>query len=62
MVRLLAVNNFLIIAFAVFMLVRYVKKVKVAATKKEEAAPEPEELNGPTELEVFLEIRDSLKK
>ena len=54
--------NFLIIVFVVFMLVRYVNKVKEAAAKEEEAAPAPEEPKGPTELEVLLEIRDSLKK
>ena len=59
---IMAVINFLIIAFVVFMLVRYVNKVKQAAAKEEEAAPAPEELKGPTELEVLLEIRDSLKK
>lgn len=57
---IMAVINFLIIAFVVFMLVRYVNKVKEAADKEEEAAPE--EPKGPTELEVLLEIRDSLKK
>src|SRR5210317_2361502 len=57
-----AVINFLIIAFVVFMLVRYVNKVREAAAREEEAAPAPEEPKGPTELEVFLEIRDSLKK
>ena len=57
---IMAVINFLIIAFVVFMLVRYVNKVKEAAAKEEE--PTPEEPKGPTELEVLLEIRDSLKK
>lgn len=54
--------NFLIIAFVVFMLVRYVNKVREAAAREEEAAPAPEESKGPTELEVLLEILDSLKK
>ena len=59
----MAVINFLIIAFVVFMLVRYVNKVKEAAMKKEEAAaPEPEAPKGPSELDVLLEIRDALKK
>lgn len=35
----MAVINFLIIAFVVFMLVRYVNKVKDAAFKKKEEAP-----------------------
>jgi len=59
---LMAIINFLIIAFVVFMLVRYVNRVKEAAAKKEEAAPEPEAPKGPTELDVLLEIRDALKK
>jgi large conductance mechanosensitive channel len=58
----MAVINFLIIAWVVFMLVRYVNKVKEAAIKKEEAAPVEEAPAGPTELDVLLEIRDSLKK
>jgi len=56
----MAVINFLIIAFVVFMLVRYVNKVKAAAEKPEEVAPEVE--SGPSELDVLLEIRDSLKQ
>jgi len=57
----MAVINFLIIAFVVFMLVRYVNKAKDAASKQEEiqAAAEPA---GPSELDVLLEIRDALKK
>jgi len=58
---IMAVINFLIIAFVVFMLVRYVNKIKDAA-KKEEEAPAPAAPKGPSELDVLLEIRDSLKK
>jgi len=57
---IMAIINFLIIAFVVFMLVRQVNKIKDAASKEEEAAPE--EPKGPTELEVLLEIRDALAK
>ncbi|GGX43512.1 large-conductance mechanosensitive channel [Tateyamaria omphalii] len=57
---LMAVINFLIIAFVVFMLVRYVNKVKAAAEKPEEAAEEAPA--GPSELDVLLEIRDALAK
>ena len=57
----MAVINFLIIAFVVFMLVRYVNKVKEAAAKAEEEAPAEEEPAGPTELEILTEIRDALK-
>ena len=57
---LMAVINFLIIAFVVFMLVRYVNKIKSLAEKPEEVAPEVD--SGPSELDVLLEIRDSLAK
>ncbi|CUH68552.1 MAG: large conductance mechanosensitive channel protein MscL [Pseudomonadota bacterium] len=58
----MAVINFLIVAFVVFMLVRYVNKVKEAAEAKEEEAPAEEAPAGPSELDVLLEIRDALKK
>jgi large conductance mechanosensitive channel len=57
---IMAVINFLIIAFVVFMLVRYVTKVKEASAKKEavvEKAPA-----GPSEVDLLTEIRDALKK
>ncbi|MBT0959272.1 large conductance mechanosensitive channel protein MscL [Alphaproteobacteria bacterium KMM 3653] len=57
---IMAIINFLIIAFVVFMLVRYVNKVKDATSKAEEAAPE--EPAGPTEVELLQEIRDALAK
>ncbi|WP_298295783.1 large conductance mechanosensitive channel protein MscL [uncultured Litoreibacter sp.] len=56
----MAVINFLIIAWVVFMLVRYVNKVKAAAEGPAEEAVEEEA--GPSELDVLLEIRDSLAK
>ena len=59
---IMAIINFLIIAFVVFMLVRYVNKVKDAAIAKEEAAPEPEAPKGPTQEELLVEIRDLLAK
>lgn len=52
-----AVINFLIIAFVVFLLVKAVNKVKDATMKSEAAAA-----SGPTELDVLMEIRDTLKK
>ncbi|OIQ29162.1 MAG: large-conductance mechanosensitive channel protein [Alphaproteobacteria bacterium MedPE-SWcel] len=58
---LMAVINFLIIAFVVFMLVRYVNKVKASMETKEEVVVEVAPA-GPNELEVLLEIRDALKK
>ena len=58
---LMAVINFLIIAFVVFMLVKTVNRVKDSATRKKEAAA-PAAPAGPSELDVLLEIRDALKK
>ena len=52
--------NFLIIAFVVFMLVKMVNKLKAAAERPDDVAPEVE--TGPSELDVLLEIRDSLKR
>ena len=56
---IMAVINFLIIAWVVFMLVKMVNRVKAAATKPDDVAPEVD--TGPSELDVLLEIRDSLK-
>ena len=56
----MAVINFLIIAFVVFLLVKMVNRIKNAAEKPQAAAPEAPA--GPSELEVLLEIRDALKK
>ena len=56
---IMAVINFLIIAWVVFMLVKSVNRVKDAAMKKEEAAPEAPK--GPTQEEPLMEIRDALK-
>ena len=52
-----AIVNFVILAFIIFLLVRYTKKV---ITEFEE--PQKEEKKGPTELELLQEIRDELKK
>ncbi|MCK0143992.1 large conductance mechanosensitive channel protein MscL [Aliiroseovarius sp. F20344] len=57
---IMAIINFLIIAWVVFMLVRYVNKAKEAAAKEEEAAEEAPA--GPSELDILTEIRDALKK
>ena len=58
---LMAVVNFLIIACVVFILVRYINRIKDASQKQEGnaavAAPA-----GPTELSVLTEIRDALAK
>lgn len=52
--------NFLIIAFVVFMLVRMVNRLKAAAEKPDDVAPEVD--TGPSELDVLLQIRDQLAK
>ncbi len=49
--------NFLILAFIIFLMVRYVKKISAQFSKPEEAAPA-----GPTEVELLVEIRDALKR
>ncbi len=54
----MAVINFLIIAFVVFMLVRYVNKVKAMA----EGPAEEEAPAGPSEIDLLTEIRDNLAK
>lgn len=56
----MAVINFLIIAFVVFLLVKGVNRVKAAAEAPKEEAPAAPA--GPSELDVLLEIRDALKK
>ncbi|NVE93560.1 large conductance mechanosensitive channel protein MscL [Altererythrobacter lutimaris] len=56
---LTSVINFVILAFIIFLLVRYANKAKAAMEKPEEA---PEEDAGPTEIELLQEIRDALKK
>ena len=52
--------NFLIIAFVVFMLVRAVNRLKAAAERPDDVAPEVD--TGPSELDVLLQIRDQLAK
>ncbi len=54
---IMAIINFLIIAFVVFMLVKYVNKIKDAAMKKQEVEEAPA---GPSEVDLLKEIRDSL--
>ena len=54
---IMAVINFVVIAFVVFMLVKAVNKTKKA---EEPAAPAPDP--GPTELDLLKEIAASLKK
>jgi large conductance mechanosensitive channel len=49
--------NFVILAFIIFLMVRYVSKLTAKMSAPEEAAPA-----GPTEVELLTEIRDALKK
>jgi large conductance mechanosensitive channel len=49
-----AIINFLILAFIIFLIVKYANKV---LTKPAEAAPA-----GPSEVDLLAEIRDELKK
>lgn len=58
---IMAVINFLIIAWVVFMLVKMVNKAKDAAAKEEETVAE-EAPAGPSEIDLLTEIRDSLAK
>lgn len=52
------VINFVILAFIIFLMVRYVAKITAQFAKPEEpAAPA-----GPTEVELLAEIRDALRK
>jgi len=51
------VINFVIVAFVIFMLVRYANKAMAAAQKPAEEAPA-----GPSEVDLLTEIRDALKK
>ncbi|MFN4240897.1 MAG: large conductance mechanosensitive channel protein MscL [Erythrobacter cryptus] len=53
-----SVINFLILAFIIFLMVRYVNRLTAQLAKPEEpAAPA-----GPSEIDLLTEIRDALKK
>lgn len=54
-----AVINFLIIAWAVFLLVKAVNKVQSATTR--DAEPEPEAPAAPTTEDLLVQIRDELR-
>jgi large conductance mechanosensitive channel len=54
-----AVIKFLIVAWAVFLLVKGVNRIKEAAVRKAEAAPTPE---APTSEQLLVEIRDLLRQ
>ena len=57
---IMALINFLIIAWVVFLLVKMVNRVKDATTQEEEPAPEADP--GPSEKDLLIEIRDALRK
>ncbi|MCE0506808.1 large conductance mechanosensitive channel protein MscL [Roseivivax sp. GX 12232] len=57
---LMAVINFLIVAFVVFLLVKTVNRIKSAAEKPDEVAPSVP--TGPSQVDLLIEIRDALKK
>jgi large conductance mechanosensitive channel len=54
-----AVINFLIIAWVVFLLVRAINRLKSATAKP--VAPAPAVPTGPTQEELLVEIRDTLR-
>ena len=58
---IMAVINFLIIAFVVFMLMRYVNKLKEAQSQAEAVAPAAAP-SGPSELDVLIDIRTALQR
>jgi large conductance mechanosensitive channel len=55
---IMAIINFLIIAWVVFMLVKAANKIKKSASKP--AAPAPDAPKGPTQEELLVQIRDAL--
>jgi large conductance mechanosensitive channel len=59
---IMAVINFLIVAFVVFMLVKMVNTIKDRAMREEEVEAAPEAPPAPTEVELLMEIRDALKQ
>ncbi|MBU2103522.1 large conductance mechanosensitive channel protein MscL [Patescibacteria group bacterium] len=56
-----AIISFIITAFALFLLVRFINKMTVAARKEQEEGKTPPSQKSP-ELVVLEEIRDSLQK
>ena len=58
---LAVILDFIIVAFAMFLLVKGVNKL-THLNKQEEQAQEPEEPAGPTTEELLTEIRDLLKE
>ena len=57
---LAVILDFLIVAFAMFLLVKTMNKI--ASLKKKEEEEEPEEPEGPTQEELLAQILEELKK
>jgi large conductance mechanosensitive channel len=57
---IMAVINFLIIAWVVFLLVKAVNRARDMAIGPKQEAPAADP--GPSELDILMEIRDALKK
>ena len=51
--------NFFIIAFVVFMLVKFVNRIRSMAEKPDDVAPEVK--TGPSQLDVLIDIRNELR-
>jgi large conductance mechanosensitive channel len=56
------VINFIIIAFIIFMMVRYVNRIKADMEEPEEEAAPAEPAPPPADIVLLTEIRDALKK
>ena len=56
------VINFVIIAFIIFMMVRYVNKIKASMEKQEEEAAPAAPPEPPADIVLLTEFRDALKK
>ena len=58
---IMAVINFLIIAWVVFLLVKGVNRIKEAAEGRAQKEADPQAPAGPSEKDLLIEIRDALK-
>ncbi len=56
-----AVIEFLVIAWAVFLLVKGVNRIKEATERKAQAEATEEKPAGPSEKDILIEIRDALR-
>jgi large conductance mechanosensitive channel len=57
-----AVIEFLIIAWAVFLLVKSVNRIKEATERLAQSESDPEAPAGPSEKDLLIEIRDALQR